>query len=219
MRMPTTTSTPIENAYSVEDSYIVVQITDNEYDEAFPQVSDGSHVVWAGKVGNQDYEIFLYNRTTITQITDNGEADLHPTVNINGYVVWDGLYRPTVYGELHSDIFLYNGSGITRLTDNWEGIGRLPGYTLDDIYPQINNVGHVTWKADAAIAGSSSVIFLYNESTTFNYNWAGFGIPLNSESYRKLDPQININDHVVWYGNEGGEDAEVFYYNGVIITQ
>jgi len=85
MGLHMTTSTPIDNAYPVVDSYPVFQLTDNEYDEVFPQISDGGHVVWAGDEGNQDYEIFLYNRTTITQITDNGEDDLHPTVNINGY--------------------------------------------------------------------------------------------------------------------------------------
>ena len=65
----------------------IIQLTDNNRDDAHPQINNSGEVVWSGYDGNDD-EIFLYDGTTITQLTDNNYDDSLPQINNTGEVVW-----------------------------------------------------------------------------------------------------------------------------------
>ena len=58
----------------------------------FQKINDNGYVVWTGDDGS-DWEVFLYDGTSITQISNNTHLDQVPQVNINGQVVWAGGYR------------------------------------------------------------------------------------------------------------------------------
>lgn len=65
------------------------KVTDNAYDDKYPQINDFDHLVWQGFDGH-DYEIFFYNGSSIIQLTDNEYDDLEPFINANDHVVWKG---------------------------------------------------------------------------------------------------------------------------------
>jgi len=68
----------------------IVQITNNDYDDRLPFVSDLDYVVWMGYDGN-DQEIYLYDYASgsTTQLTDNLYNDEMPYISSN-FVVWQG---------------------------------------------------------------------------------------------------------------------------------
>jgi hypothetical protein len=70
------------------DGWEGLQLTNNDYDDSLPQVS-GSSVVWYGYDGN-DYEIFLYDGSTVRQLTDNDIWDFEPQVSGSNVVWWGG---------------------------------------------------------------------------------------------------------------------------------
>ena len=75
-----------------EASWPVTQLTDNSYDDFYPQVS-GSNVVWHGFGGSGGTgEVFLYNGSDTTQLTNNSYDDLYPQVSGStiAWYGWDG---------------------------------------------------------------------------------------------------------------------------------
>ena len=59
-----------------------LQLTNNDYNDASPQINSNGDVVWYGYDGS-DNEIFLYERATgtITQLTNNNYSDTSPQIN------------------------------------------------------------------------------------------------------------------------------------------
>lgn len=75
----------------------VIQVTDNEEDDAFPVINDEGVLAWQGSDGN-DLEIFVYDDGVIGQLTNNDLDDLYPKINNKGQVAWlsknaDGEYQ------------------------------------------------------------------------------------------------------------------------------
>jgi hypothetical protein len=66
-----------------------LQLTNNDYNDASPQINSNGDVVWSGYDGT-DYEIYLYERAsgTTLQVTDNNSLDTSPQINGNGDIVW-----------------------------------------------------------------------------------------------------------------------------------
>ncbi|MFW9829146.1 MAG: TolB family protein [Candidatus Thorarchaeota archaeon] len=201
----------------------LIQLTDNEEHEIFPQIHNGM-VTWEGYDGN-DYEIFLYDGITKMQLTDNGYQDYYPQIH-NGMVTWCGDYD--------SEIFLYDGTTKTQLTDNgeddydsqihngmvtWNGYDgndyeiflydgttktQLTNNEYEDYYPQIHN-GMVTW---CGYDGHDYEIFLYDGTTKTQ---------LTDNGEDDYDSQIH-NGMVTWNGYDGN-DYEIFLYDGTTKTQ
>lgn len=78
-------------------------ITNNDYDDRFPYVSDLDYIVWMGHDGH-DWEIYLYDYAlgSTTQLTDNLSDDEFPHICSN-FVVWQGkvdnqyeIFRATI---------------------------------------------------------------------------------------------------------------------------
>ena len=180
------------------DGSAITQLTDNSYDDDYPQINENGHVAWQGCAGGGDcpatyigdgWEIFLYDGSTTVRLTDNASYDGHPQISANGDVVWQG------WDGADNEIFLYNGSTTEPLTDN----------SSNDIDPQINAAGHVVWVGDREI-------FLYDGSATTQ---------LTDNTYEDNNPQIGDSGHVVWHGRGGTEelDMEIFLYDGRTTTR
>jgi Tol biopolymer transport system component len=215
---------------SYSDTYEIIQITTNDYNDTYPQINAEGDVVWSGQTGSNIYdsvEIFYYDTSekTISQITDDDYRDSNPQINANGVVVWSGEDA-----DLNFEIFLYDGLTTTQLTYS---------DALDNFLPQINANGDLVWYRRSSStqyvllydrsSGTESWNFLYGQSPQINteghvvwYNQTvAQGIYLyNGTEEIKLDtdtsylgksPQINANGDVVWYGNDG-QGSEIFLY-------
>jgi len=94
-----------------------VRLTDNNYEDLYPDVSAitnfGSHphVVWQGQPPKQDWEIFRFDGTRTEQLTNDAKDDQLPKVSGES-IVWrngDGMNE--------WEIYLYDGTVPSRLTD------------------------------------------------------------------------------------------------------
>ena len=137
-------------------------------------INNNGYVVWE-RLDETDYEIFLYDGSTVSQLTDNSYDDTNSQINDNGYLVWEG------YDGTDWEIFLYDGTKSIQLTDN----------SYNDYSPQINNNGHVVWHG---YDGTDYEIFLYDGTTTRQ---------LTDNSYHDVVPQINNNGYVAWLTTGG----------------
>jgi len=193
-----TTSQLTDNDYTEAffyDGSTVTQVTDNDsiYDH-YPQINNNGQIVWYG-IEEGNYEIFLYDGSTIKNISNMPTNDAHPKINSNGWVVWQGGTDDGTDAE----IFLYNGISTIQITDD----------TNDDQKPQINDNGLLVWKS---FDGTDYEIFLYDRSII---------IQLTNNDYSESDYKINEAGYVVWRGLDTteGSDIEIFVYNGEKITQ
>jgi len=190
----------------------------------YPQIS-GNNVVWGGSDGG-DYEIFLYNGSSVTTITNNNIYDDNPQISGNN-VVWESSDG----GDY--EIFFYNGSSVTTLTDNntlddqpqisgnnivWRGhdgsdteimfyngstVTTLTDNNFPDDYPQVSG-NKVVWQA---WDGSDTEIMFYNGSTV---------TALTANNTNDSKPQIDGNN-IVWQGSDG-TDNEIYLYDGFTTT-
>jgi hypothetical protein len=178
----------------------ITQITENTYEDIYPQTA-GGYVVWQARIDG-DMEIFLYNANDKTgplyrtpfQITTNTYGDISPQTD-GRYVTWAaGSAR---YGE----IFIYNIATFetTQLTDN---------NVLDDNLTVFN--GHVVWVSSPV--GEFSLgpgdIFLYDIANETITNVS-----------RKLDPNNIYDDKVFrfdgqqifWFQEDFQQGSEAKY--------
>ena len=86
----------------------------------------GSNVIWQGWDGN-DWEIFLYNGSTISRLTNNSVDEVNAVISGN-YIAWEG------FDGNDTEIFRYSiSSGTTeQITNNLaaDGLPTLAGQTL-----------------------------------------------------------------------------------------
>jgi hypothetical protein len=91
------------------DGNTTVQLTDNNFDDRYPQRS-GSRVVWQGWDG-EDWEIYQFGSNVLNRLTDNRLDDI--AAHFSGANVkwqgWDGN---------DWEIFQFDGTIVTQLTDN-----------------------------------------------------------------------------------------------------
>jgi len=120
------------------------QITDNEYYEGDPKISD-SLITWVHFDG-YDAEICIYDGHSVRQLTNNDSDDYSPQVS-GSRIVWCG------HGDNSNEIFLYNhdANSITQLTDN----------DYRDYYPVIGGEA-AAW---TGYDGNDWEIFYYDGST------------------------------------------------------
>ncbi len=110
----------------------------------YPQINNNGAVVWYmheydldPESEEDDYEIYLWDGTSIIQITDNDFDDGVDGVQINdnGDIVWVG---GVFWGAgINTELYFYDGSTglITQLTED----------TATHYSPQINNNGDIVW--------------------------------------------------------------------------
>jgi Tol biopolymer transport system component len=157
------------------DVLVATQLTDNDYDDAGPQVSD-DRVVWNGW-GGSDQEIFTWiPGVSPLQVTADSKPDYDPQVS-DGRLVW--------YAEVGSSDEIFTrtpGGSPERLTTN----------SYDDVYPQVSG-DRVVW---AGYDGHDDEIFTWTPT--------GGVVQLTVNSYEDWSPQVS-GDRVVWQGYVGGD--------------
>jgi len=102
---------------------VTQQLTDNDSNDIYPQLS-GSYAVWEWEDPNEnDSEIMFYDSENIIQLTNNATDDINPQI-FGKKVVWQG-WDPN---EGDWEIFYYDGHSIQQLTND----------AYDDINPKIS---------------------------------------------------------------------------------
>jgi len=134
----------------------ITRITENTYEDSFPQTA-GGYVVWQARIDG-DWEIFLFNTNDDIgpfQITDNDYDDILPKTD-GSYITWAAGSAP--YGE----IFIYDiaTSITTQLTFN----------NAFDANPKVFN-GLVVWVSNPiGYTMEPGDIFLYDITKNSIYN-------------------------------------------------
>ncbi len=182
----------VNNSFSL--TYEIQQLTDNDYDDSFPQINNNGWVAWERDVPGNGKRILLYDGTDIMDISSTGYTLYSETslqINDNGHVVWKGKVAGGDY-----EIFYYNGTSTIQITNNL--------YEDDD--PQINNNGTVIWRA-------------YNHSNPSFYNlmsYDGTSVQqIAGNGYGTVSPpQINDRGEVAYVGYSEGTGSQIFLYDG-----
>ncbi len=94
------------------DGSALTRLTDNDYDDALPQVADGN-VAWVGESG-ADSEIFWWDGASTAQLTDDERNDTSPRISIGV----DGVTIAWISDDGDGEVFMYDGCGTTRLTSD-----------------------------------------------------------------------------------------------------
>lgn len=116
-------------SYAVE--LVTQQLTDNDSNDIFPQLS-GAYAVWEWEDPNDgDTEIIFYDSEKTIQLTDNTTPDVNPQI-FGKRVVWQGWD----VNDGDWEIFFYNGCIVQQLTND----------AFDDTYPKISD-SLIIWEA------------------------------------------------------------------------
>ncbi len=73
------------------DGNSTIQLTDDDWDEWRPVVSDLGGIAWQGPQNGIDSDIYFFDGATVTRITDDTGAetfDRYPDINNDGILVW-----------------------------------------------------------------------------------------------------------------------------------
>jgi hypothetical protein len=204
---------------------IINQLTDNDTDDLYPQIS-GNNVVWHGFDGN-DNEIYLFNGAEIIQLTNNLTDDRSARISGNN-IVWRG------FDGNDNEIYLYTNGSTIPLTDN---------NNIDDFSPNISG-NNVSWLGNDS---NDNEVFFYNGNNTLqltdnstidtlididnstllwhNFDSDDFEIYLYSNNIITQLTDNNVYDqyaqisgsNVVWQSHDEN-DWEINLYNGVAIV-
>jgi Tol biopolymer transport system component len=124
----------------------VVRLTNNSYEDWYPQISDAGQVVWMSRTA-ASWEIMRANAAGggLTQITNNSTHDQYPQMNLAGEIVWQG------FDGTDWEIYTLREGAILQVTNN----------NYDDRAPCINDQSEIAWHADSAdySTGNRSEIF------------------------------------------------------------
>ena len=211
----------------VDPAVVVQPVTNNGDDLADrdPQIW-GNQVVWSGFDGH-DFEIYLWDGTSVRQLTDNETDDTEPRVH-DGKVVWQGS------DGSDSEIFYWDGAKVLRLTND----------AVEDTAPRIH-AGEVVWEEHA---GATREIVLYRAGarTRITRNalddaapdvehgvvvWQGFDghdweiyrwqrghvTQLTDNDVDDVEPLLS-DGAVAWRGFDG-HDWEVYAWSGGVTTR
>ena len=175
-------------ANAATPEWSIIQITDNDYRDSYPQIS-GTNLVWYGNEGGSDSEIFFHNALihTTTQVTDNSYQDYDPQISGTN-VVWNGIV-----GGGYGEILLYDAltETTTQVTDNSDG----------DQHPHISGT-NIVWRRDVFEAPSQIISYdVLTETTT----------QITNQCYYFAHPRIS-GTNLVWGGRK------IFFYDGLTGT-
>ena len=189
------------------NEYDIIQLTDNDIDDRFAEIS-GNNVVWEANDGN-DNEIFLYDGDTVSQLTDNQEFDTRPYIS-GSDIVWlrsQENWRSNDFVE--REIILYDGANANSLgvVNPVPSFGEPP---LPGGFPTVGiSEGNVVWGDDTF----SGTVFYYDGNTVTELTNSGLINPSATNS------NAISGNRVVW--TETGEPGttEIFLFDGTTITQ
>lgn len=161
------------------------QITHNSHRDEYPEISDNGSIAWdtilTPKIDpgidseihpeiGRNYEIFMYNGSTINQVTYSPNVlDIAPSINKNGDLAWDMLTDIANYVS-----YKYTNMPIEQLGDKFGGA------------PAISDNGNIVFvELDHPYGGLAGISF-FDGTNIVNY-----GFPGNH-------PDINANGDIVF---------------------
>ena len=155
------------------------------------------HLVWEEEV-YPNFSLWLYRggaKTAIPCDSDRGHGSLD--LNDHDQVVWtqEWSFSPSLF---YTDVYLYSGGSSGKITDA----------SVDHFYhqaPRINNLGTIIWYEWMGVVGGRMA--LRNSAGGISYATAF----VDGEHGA---PRINDRDEVVWSGNEGSGNLQIYYWHG-----
>ncbi|OGW82354.1 MAG: hypothetical protein A3G33_11670 [Omnitrophica bacterium RIFCSPLOWO2_12_FULL_44_17] len=84
------------------DGNAVQRITNNDYEDRLPVISDNGIIAWRGGPSDELIDIFIYNGSEILNLSNNSYFDEEPLINKQGDIVWrgfDGQYYQVYYAQ------------------------------------------------------------------------------------------------------------------------
>ena len=182
--------------------YTITQITDNNFNDIFAQVS-GENLVWIAGDGN-DPEIFFYDGTDIVQLTDNEVFDRLPQISGNNLIWQQSSNDPSDDPSTTTELVFYDGTTTTTLA------------SINGVFSPAIDGNNVVWGEPNQVSGdnipgiSEGPIFLYNGTETIQLSDSGYF----ESTFFGINSEAISGDKVVWT-----ELGQVFLYDGVNTTQ
>ncbi|MCG3126111.1 MAG: hypothetical protein CHACPFDD_00941 [Phycisphaerae bacterium] len=185
------------------DNGTLVQITDDEVRDAWPDINDDGIIVWSSFRGPEGpfgptADIMMYKDGVITQLTDDDEYDYAPYINNLGQCAWSktlGQY------SAQSEIYWYDGTTVKRLTYDGEAEAK------SNQGGQLNELGQIVWtRYDFFVDPWEGEIRLYDRGQirTLSPPWM----------FEAQLPYINNLGDLVWFYNDGSDQALVLWHGG-----
>lgn len=165
------------------------QITSNDYNDDWLEVSAKGQAVWSGE---ENYDMYFYDRTRIEQLSDSTQGDLFHSINDRGHVAWVGGI-----GTDNAEIYLFKkGKGVHKITVN----------TYEDYKPFLNNKGQLTWMARAGTNNTWETFFFDGNKTQ----------RLTINDTFDMNPIMNDHGTVVWTHHAGSynQSGELHAHKG-----
>jgi hypothetical protein len=207
-----------------------IRLTDNETDDLAPAVSGasvpwhpGSRIVWHQSDGD-DFEVLLWNGSTVTPVTDNAVEDMFPAIAGLG-VVWHE------WGAGDSRVMLWTGGAPVALSDagvdawspDTDGAGVVWSQGPSMLFPP-EAVYHWDGSETAQVFGSvggkepaisgNSIVW---ETSAGIHMWTGSTTMVIPGSAGGHAPAVSGNQ-VVWHASDGNDD-EIYYWDGLATQQ
>ena len=145
--------------------YSFRHITDGTAAQLLPRVSTNGLVTWQGWDG--DWEIYLYDGTSVEKITENSVPDQRPSVNRHGDLAW------TQNAGNERELMIRHDGIVTQITND------PVTNPVEERYPDVNDNGLVVWGR-----GTSSTGFGFA-----NYD-------ISTETYTYIDSIGTYRPHV-----------------------
>lgn len=190
----------------------------------YPVINDNGQIAFQ-RITGPNYGIFLYDAGTAMQIVATG---YDPDINNRGEIVW----------HAGNEIYLWSGSSASQIS---QATGR-------DLYPSINDNGHVLWQrefgnsaeivywdtvseiqvttnsvldSNAVMNTAGSMVWERRNGTQISILQryvTGGTVTVLNEQFNNYGPDINENGHVVWAGKHNNAWG-INLWDGSQVTQ
>ncbi len=175
----------------------LVKITNNNYQNEYPQISDGGMVVWHAWLSGNITEIYSANAdgTNVRRLTANSVRDWWPQVNTRGDVIW---MERTSAGDWELVMRYAGSNNNVFVTAN----------SQHDQYPRIDDFGRIFWQG---FDGNDWEIYCWDNGVLYQ---------VTDNDYDDRWPQLSGTGITVWHAESGtsaaGPTTEIVssYYGG-----
>lgn len=174
------------------DGSSVHQVTDNDYEDYFPEISD-HQIVWEGH-DDGDSEVFYYADGLTTKLTNNTRDDSEPFIDVSST-------GPTVGWRYHDGTDWEVRLATRTPTDPTWKDATLTNNTADDLPTDVTGRG-VVW------FGGPGTSEIYACLPT-DANPTGEVVNVSNSAYEDRYPRLG-QAAVVWQGRDAGGNWEIF---------
>ncbi len=184
----------------------LVQLTDDDIIDFYPDINDDGTIVWSRRIGPQGpygpaLEVVLWRDGKLTQLTDDEFDNESVRINNLGHVVWQKWIGGGC-ADSNNVICLWDGTTTIQISDaDWS-----------HQMPALNDHDEIVWtRYDWCQSPWTSDIMLYSEGVTTR---------LTDGQFEPQGAELNDRGQVVWDYNddEGQEDAIQIWQDGQTTT-